>query len=1162
MKAFKAVLGDRSGSRARLGVAVAFLVLVSVVAAPDQATALPATSVPTGGYPAVGSSAASSAGGVSHVAQPSEVGASVNLVPNVTAQPSGPPATAAEQAAFAEVSAGGNHSCALRTDGTITCWGNDWLGQATAPSGSFTQVSSGGWYSCGLRTDGTITCWGDNSRKQTTAPSGSFTQVSTGFAHSCALGTDGTITCWGDKQYGQASPPKGSFIQVSAGVWHSCGLRTDRTITCWGSNQYGRATSIPPSGSFTQISSGGTHSCALRSGGTVACWGDDQYGQATPPSGSFTQVSTGNTHSCGLGTDATIICWGNNFLGQATAPSGSFTQVSTGSRHSCGLRSGGSVVCWGVNQYGQAIVPAGWFIQVSAGGLHSCGLRSGGSVICWGDNSLGQAMAPAGWFIQVSASGRHSCGLRTDATITCWGNNQSGQATPPSGSFTQVATGETHSCGLRTDATITCWGNNQSGQATPPSGSFTQVATGDAHSCGLRTDATISCWGNIRTEWEPTPSGSFTQVTAGFKHSCGLRSDGSAICWGHRRYLRNDVPPGPFTQISTHSFSCGLRSGGSVVCWSGDVVLPTGPGCGDGLGPGESGGLPGPVVGVGVEINESGRNLFWSPTCGVLEYEVDARESGKDRADYRSGITCPDRRGRCDYLLDGDKQTSEAFRAAPELRVRAVNRSGEGPWSAWVSVGEAPPGQVEGIGQVEGLRYGWALNGLVLFWEPLDSAQYYEVNVRDTSYLERHRCTRRVCQFEVDGDRFRHRAFYTATEYRVRAVNEAGPGPWSEFVTIDMSGKPRPVAELRYTIRRLVRESGPSGQEILFSNDGIRWRPVRGADSYDLQFQHQRRPGQFVQQPMLVEDLSGEDGWAGCRYECFFAFLRNPEFQVRVRVRATNDQGAGQWSDWVWSIREPPYPPVITELVPEYGFGDDDVVVHWNHAPEAAGYRVEWRYVDYGEARADQIAAASNAERVGAMLDWLADSGNYRVVKPGSAYVGLDTSHQVESVINTSEEKKYILEFRVVALGDGGFEQPSDWARWNTQQLRDKLAENSACRALEATSRVFEIVGVVLALYSGGLGAGILAVLKSQLSLGPDGITAVEVLAGCFEDHHPVDVLKELSPLVGRILDITGMTAVVKKVTCGNYYVATNFRDKNFDADDIDGLLQTCYTKN
>ena len=44
-------------------------------------------------------------------------------------------------------------TCGLRTDDTITCWGLDTFGQTDAPTGSFTTVTAGGEHSCGLRTD-------------------------------------------------------------------------------------------------------------------------------------------------------------------------------------------------------------------------------------------------------------------------------------------------------------------------------------------------------------------------------------------------------------------------------------------------------------------------------------------------------------------------------------------------------------------------------------------------------------------------------------------------------------------------------------------------------------------------------------------------------------------------------------------------------------------------------------------------------------------------------------------------------------------------------------------------------------------------------------------------------------------------------------------------
>ena len=68
------------------------------------------------------------------------------------------------------VSAGGAHSCGLRTDGTITCWGHNGLRQANAPAGSFNAVSASQYHSCGLRTDGTITCWATTSMGRPVRP--------------------------------------------------------------------------------------------------------------------------------------------------------------------------------------------------------------------------------------------------------------------------------------------------------------------------------------------------------------------------------------------------------------------------------------------------------------------------------------------------------------------------------------------------------------------------------------------------------------------------------------------------------------------------------------------------------------------------------------------------------------------------------------------------------------------------------------------------------------------------------------------------------------------------------------------------------------------------------------------------------------------------------
>ena len=127
-----------------------------------------------------------------------------------------------------------------------TVYNNDAPGSSASDSA---RIAAGGGHSCGIRTDATLTCWGSNDSRgnhagQADPPPGQFTAVSAGLVHSCGIRTDATLTCWGSNtdddgnHTGQTDPPHGQFTAVSAGAVHSCGIRTDGTLTCWGSNDW------------------------------------------------------------------------------------------------------------------------------------------------------------------------------------------------------------------------------------------------------------------------------------------------------------------------------------------------------------------------------------------------------------------------------------------------------------------------------------------------------------------------------------------------------------------------------------------------------------------------------------------------------------------------------------------------------------------------------------------------------------------------------------------------------------------------------------------------------------------------------------------------------------------------------------------------------------
>lgn len=250
------------------------------------------------------------------------------------------------------VAVGDEHSCELKSDGTVACWGSNQYGASTALADTFVQLAAGSWQNCGVRTDGSIACWGFgyNGAPTYTAPAGSdFVQVSLGRyvgegRHACALRSNGQIVCWQDDDYGETEPPSGTFKQVSAGHGHTCGLRTDDKVVCWGENDEGQSRS--PAGTFQQVSCGDNHNCGVLTTGSVACWGYDFQGDTTPPSGSFRQVSAGSYYSCGVRADGTLACWGANpFVGQPT-PSGTFTDVTLGGWEACARRVDGSILCW------------------------------------------------------------------------------------------------------------------------------------------------------------------------------------------------------------------------------------------------------------------------------------------------------------------------------------------------------------------------------------------------------------------------------------------------------------------------------------------------------------------------------------------------------------------------------------------------------------------------------------------------------------------------------------------------------------------------------------------------------------------------------------------------------------------------------------------------
>ena len=298
-----------------------------------------------------------------------------------------------EAVGFVQVSAGARHTCGLRSDGTVVCWGSDEYRQLQAPSNErFTAIDAGGIYTCGLRSDGTAVCWGFTTHSgEDLAKIGSphysapfppeeerFTKIAAGGDQTCGIRQEGRVICWDIRS--KLSPfGTEEIVDISVGAQQVCGLPLDSRVLCEPFSL------LAPSEEerFGAISMGAIHSCGLTLDGRAFCEGVDMAGQLSPPEeGPFSAIVSGVYHPCALTTDGAVLCWGFdlkraaefddpgmgvNAVGmeflfdthRSEPPEDErFKTIDAGYWHTCGLRQDGGVSCWGYDHQGQASPPS------------------------------------------------------------------------------------------------------------------------------------------------------------------------------------------------------------------------------------------------------------------------------------------------------------------------------------------------------------------------------------------------------------------------------------------------------------------------------------------------------------------------------------------------------------------------------------------------------------------------------------------------------------------------------------------------------------------------------------------------------------------------------------------------------------------------------------
>jgi len=331
---------------------------------------------------------------------------------------------------LAKFAAGTNHSIAIKTDGTLWAWGENFNGQlglgttnlgTTSPAQvsaatNWSQVAAGEYHSLAIKTDGTLWVWGYNNAGQ--------------------LGLGDTTQRTLPTQLGTAT----NWSKVIGGLNTTFAIKTDGTLWAWGWNASGGLgvgdtadhivpTQVGTDTNWSEVTAENNHALAIKTDGTLWAWGINNHSQLGLDDGlnrtSPVQVGTdtnwskivgGYYHSFALKTNGTLWAWGWNLSGglgfgdtdERTVPTQlgtdtNWSRIVGANEHALAVKTNGTLWAWGLNTNGQ--------------------LGLGDTTDRTSPTQVGTAVD----WSKIAAEGNQSFAMKTDSTLWAWGYNDSGQ---------------------------------------------------------------------------------------------------------------------------------------------------------------------------------------------------------------------------------------------------------------------------------------------------------------------------------------------------------------------------------------------------------------------------------------------------------------------------------------------------------------------------------------------------------------------------------------------------------------------------------------------------------------------------------------------------------------------------------------------------------------